>query len=114
MPARALHLVRDLPEFALRAETLVDINPAIRLATLQAAALAGLCLAFGAMLFLATERRRALADANAELEGRVIARTKALSETNVALRREISEREEAEAALRRAQENLVQAGKLWH
>lgn len=112
LPARALHLVRDLPEFALRAETLVDINPAIRLATLQAAALAGLCLAFGAMLFLATERRRALADANAELEGRVIARTKALSETNVALRREISEREEAEAALRQAQENLVQAGKL--
>lgn len=112
LPARALHLVRDLPEFALRAETLVDINPALRLALLQTAALAGLCLAFGALLFLATERRRTLAEANAELEGRVAARTQALSETNLALRREISERQEAEAALRLAQENLVQAGKL--
>ena len=112
LPGRALHLVRDLPEFALRAETLVDTSPALRLALLQSAALAGLCLAFGALLFLATERRRTLAQANTELEGRVAARTQALSETNVALRREISERQEAEAALRLAQENLVQAGKL--
>ncbi len=41
-----------------------------------------------------------------------LARTRALSETNTALRREVVEREEAEEALRRAQAELVQAGKL--
>lgn len=34
------------------------------------------------------------------------------SGTNIALRREVTERQEAEAALKRAQEELVQAGKL--
>ncbi len=112
LPQRALHIVRDLPVIGLTAEALVDIRPALRLAGLQAAAVAALCLAFGALLFLATERRRTLAEANAALEARVAARTEALSATNARLRQEITEREEAEARLKKAQQDLVQAGKL--
>ncbi len=112
VPRRALHLARDLPVIGLRGEALVDTAPARRLAGLQAAAVAAICLAFGALLFLATERRRALAEANVELERRVARRTSALSAANTALRREVAEREEAEAALKRAQDDLVQAGKL--
>ena len=112
LPQNALHLMQDLPVVGLTGETLVDVAPARRLALFQAAAVAALCLAFGALLFLATERRRALARANAELEVRVARRTRALSETNAALRREAAEREQAQAALARAQQDLVQAGKL--
>jgi len=112
LPRRALHLVRDLPVVGLTGEILVDVAPARRLAGLQAATVAAICLAFGAVLFLATERRRALSEANAKLEARVADRTRALSEANVMLRREVVEREEAEAALKRAQADLVQAGKL--
>ncbi|WP_299298353.1 ATP-binding protein [uncultured Tateyamaria sp.] len=112
LPQNALHLVRALPVIGMTGEALVDVAPARRLATLQAAAVAGLCLAFGALLFLATERRRTLADANALLEQRVAERTAALSDTNAQLRREAEEREEAQTALARAQADLVQAGKL--
>lgn len=112
VPTRALHLQRHLPVVALTGEILVNAAPARRLAWLQASAVAAICLAFGAMLFLATERRRTLAQANAVLESRVAKRTQALSEANVHLRQEISERMEAEAALKRAQADLVQAGKL--
>lgn len=112
LPERALHMVRDLPVIGLTGEVLVDIDPARRLAALQAAVVAAVCLAFGALLILATERRRALARANTVLESRVEARTQALRDTNTQLRREISERQEAEAALKQAQADLVQAGKL--
>lgn len=112
LPQNALHLVRELPIIGLMGETLVDVAPARRLALLQAAAVAALCLAFGAVLFLATERRRALSAANTELETRVERRTRALSQTNAALLREAHEREQAQAALARAQADLVQAGKL--
>ena len=112
LPRRALHLVRELPVVGLTGEILVDVAPARRLAGLQAATVAAICLAFGAVLFLVTERRRALAEANVKLEVRVADRTRALSEANVMLRREVVEREEAEAALKQAQADLVQAGKL--
>ncbi|WP_425043800.1 sensor histidine kinase [Primorskyibacter sp. S87] len=112
LPIRGLHMTRDLPVIGMRAEVLRDVAPARRLAALQAAAVAAICLAFGAMLFLATERRRALAEANQVLESQVTKRTRALSTTNVRLRQEITEREEAEAALKQAQAELVQAGKL--
>ncbi|MBY5932895.1 sensor histidine kinase [Tateyamaria omphalii] len=112
LPQNALHLVRPLPVIGMTGEALVDVAPARRLATLQAAAVAGLCLAFGALLFLATERRRTLAEANAQLEARVTERTAELSDTNASLRREAEEREQAQAALARAQADLVQAGKL--
>lgn len=112
LPQNALHLVRPLPVIGMTGEALVDVAPARRLATLQAAAVAGLCLAFGALLFLATERRRTLAEANALLERRVAERTAALSDSNAQLRREAEEREDAQRALARAQADLVQAGKL--
>jgi two-component system C4-dicarboxylate transport sensor histidine kinase DctB len=112
VPRKALHISRDLPVVALTGEILVDAAPARRLAWLQASAVAAICLAFGALLYLATERRRTLAEANAVLESRVTERTRALSETNARLLREIGERQEAEAALKRAQADLVQAGKL--
>ena len=112
LPARALHLTRDLPVIGLTGEVLFDVASARRLAALQAAAVAAICLAFGALLFLATERRRTLADANLVLETRVAKRTEALSSANTQLRREINERQEAEAALKQAQDDLVQAGKL--
>jgi len=112
LPRAALHLARDLPVIGLTGEVLVSVAPARRLAGLQAAVVAAICLAFGAMLYLATERRRTLALANAQLEARVADRTRALADSNARLRREIAERQEAEAALKRAQADLVQAGKL--
>ncbi|KIC42584.1 C4-dicarboxylate ABC transporter [Ruegeria sp. ANG-R] len=112
LPRRALHLTLDLPVIAMTAEMLVDVAPARRLAWLQAAAVAAICFAFGALLFLASERRRTLADANTVLESRVAQRTRALTAANTALRREVAERQEAEAALKQAQADLVQAGKL--
>ena len=112
VPRRALHLEKDLPVIAMTAEALVDTAPAMRLALWQAAAMAALMATFGALLFLAGARRRALAQANTVLETRVADRTRELSNTNTMLRREVREREEAEAALKRAQADLVQAGKL--
>lgn len=112
VPSRALHLTQDLPVIGLTGEALMDVAPARRLAWLQTMAVTVLCLFFGSLLFLATERRRTLSLANARLEGRVRARTQDLEQANAALRREVAEREEAEAALRRAQAELVEAGKL--
>ncbi|MGR3368048.1 sensor histidine kinase [Sagittula sp.] len=112
VPERGLHLVQPLPVVGLTGEALVDVGPARRLAALQVAVVAILCLGFGAVLFLLAERRRVLTEANTALEVRVRARTLELEEANTALRHEVRERQEAEAALRRAQADLVQAGKL--
>ncbi|MBO9413227.1 MULTISPECIES: ATP-binding protein [unclassified Ruegeria] len=112
LPERALHLTLDLPVIDMTAEVLVDVAPARRLAGLQAAAVAAICFAFGALLFLATERRRTLAQANVVLESRVAQRTRALTAANTALKREVHERQEAETALKKAQAELIQAGKL--
>ncbi|NOD75261.1 MULTISPECIES: ATP-binding protein [unclassified Ruegeria] len=112
LPRDALHLTLELPVIDMTAEVLVDVAPALQLARLQAAAVAAICLAFGAMLFLAMERRRTLAEANAVLESRVAKRTLDLTVANDSLQKEVAERQEAEAALRRAQADLVQAGKL--
>ncbi len=112
LPRTALHLTRDIPTIGMIGEALLDIAPARQIAGLQAAVTAALCLAFGALLFLATERRRTLALANQRLEARVADRTADLSALNVDLRREVVERTDAEARLTRAQADLVQAGKL--
>ncbi|GGG75868.1 two-component sensor histidine kinase [Salipiger pallidus] len=112
IPTRALRLQLELPVIGMTGVLLVDITPAERLAGLQAAVVGALLLFFGTVLWLAFERRRTLWLANAELEERVSARTRALEQSNVALRREIAERQEAEAALTRAQAELVQASKL--
>ncbi len=112
LPAEALHLSQSLPVIGLSAEILAATAPARHGAALQAAVAAALVLVFGAFLFLAAERRRTLAEANAQLEGRVAERTAALVAANAELTREIGERREAEAALKQAQADLVQAGKL--
>ncbi len=112
LPERGLHLTQPLPVIGLTGEALLDTAPARRIALLQAAAAAALCLAFGAMLFLATIRRRTLARANARLEERVAQRTVALQAVNANLQREVAERAAAESRLRQAQADLVQAGKL--
>ena len=112
LPRNALHLARNLPVVGLVGEVLVDVQPARQFAVLQAAAVAALFLAFGAFLFVATERRRTLSEANAMLEGRVAERTAALEQSNTQLRREATEREEAQAALAQAQVDLEQASKL--
>jgi len=112
LPRRAIYLSQPLPVIGLTGEALVNTAPAERIATLQAAVAAALCLAFGALLYLATERRRTLALANHRLEARVANRTRELTTANESLRHEVLERQEAEAALKRAQAELVQAGKL--
>ncbi|EAQ04735.1 C4-dicarboxylate transport sensor protein [Pseudooceanicola batsensis HTCC2597] len=112
LPAPALRLSRGIPQVGLQATALIDVAPARRLALLQGAVAGLILLAFAGALFWATERRRVLARANAQLESRVAARTAELSATNKTLRREVAERQEAEAALKRAQAELVQAGKL--
>jgi len=112
LPRRAIYLSQPLPVIGLTGEALVNTAPAERIATLQAAVAAALCLAFGALLYLATERRRTLALANHRLEARVANRTRELTTANESLRHEVLDRQEAEAALKRAQAELVQAGKL--
>ncbi|MEO9462510.1 MAG: histidine kinase dimerization/phospho-acceptor domain-containing protein, partial [Marinomonas sp.] len=112
LPERGLHIAKDLPVIDMRGEAIVDVAPALRLAGLQAAVVAAAAMVFGLILWQAIERRRVLAEANMVLEERVGERTRALSVTNLALRHEIVERQDAEAALKRAQADLVQAGKL--
>ncbi|MEK8047611.1 ATP-binding protein [Ideonella margarita] len=58
------------------------------------------------------QAKRWLEQANTELENKVTRRTGALSEANNRLRKEVAEREQAELTLRRAQDELVHAGKM--
>lgn len=119
IPALALHLSRDLPVIEMRGDALVDVAPAARLVWLQTILAAMACLSVGSFAIWLSSRRAALARqlaseaaANQALEMRVTERTRELSVTNAALRREVSERKEAEAQLKAAQDRLVQAGKL--
>lgn len=112
LPRRALHSTLALPIIGMTGEVLLDVAPARQLALLQSAVAATLCLFFGAVIFLATERRRTLARLNAQLEMRVANRTQALSDLNNDLRHEVQVRTQAEARLTKAQADLVQAGKL--
>ncbi|WP_417247766.1 sensor histidine kinase [Celeribacter sp.] len=112
LPRLALHLVQEVPVFGLNAHLLLDLAPVRALAALQAGLATTLFLTFGAFLYVAMARRQTLAVANARLEARVAKRTQALEAANRELIHEIAEREEAEARLKRAQADLVQAGKL--
>lgn len=119
LPRTAIHLVRPLPVIGMTGQALVDISPAMWLAGWQALFTAAAGLVVGAFLLVLSDRRRALAErlrteaaVNAVLERRVSERTAALTEANRALRREIDERIAAEEALKRAQDELIQAGKL--
>lgn len=98
IPKQALHLTKPLPIIGMTGEALLNTATAQRLAWLQTAAVAALLLAFGAILFWVTERRRALAE-RLEME----AKAKAELETRV---------DERTRELRQAQADLVQAGKL--
>ncbi len=119
IPKRAIHLTRPLPVIGLTGEALVDVAPAVTLASSQALVVLALGLVLGAFILALSDRRRALAvrlsleaAANAALEARVSERTAELSATNRALRREIDERIAAEEALKKAQDDLLRAGKL--
>jgi two-component system C4-dicarboxylate transport sensor histidine kinase DctB len=112
IPSPALHVIQTLPVIGLEGELLRDLRPVLSAAALQAGMASALGLVFAAFVFFATERRRTLAEANARLEARVAARTEALELANRDLQHEVRERQEAEARLKRAQADLVQAGKL--
>jgi C4-dicarboxylate-specific signal transduction histidine kinase len=58
------------------------------------------------------ESRQMLERSNIELEHKVARRTRALTDSNTRLRREIAEREHAELTLRAAQDELVHAAKM--
>jgi len=112
LPDRALYLHQSLPVLGLQAEILLDTDAAERSAYLQAAAAAALFLVFGALMFLIVQYSRVLrlrlaaeAETNELLEQRVAERTQELQ-------REVKERRDAEMALKKAQNELVQAGKL--
>ena len=96
----------------LLAEALIDAGPAISTAWLQASVAAIASLLFAAIIFFVAGQRRALVHANEVLEGRVAERTEELSRTNTALRAEVAERKDAEEALKRTQDALIQSGKL--
>lgn len=112
LPERAIPLERRLERINMTALALMDDAPARQIAFLQAAAVAAVLSLCALALVWVTARRRVLARTNRMLEQRVAERTRALTLSNDALRHEVSERREAEAALRKAQDDLVQAGKL--
>ncbi|SDZ28601.1 two-component system, NtrC family, C4-dicarboxylate transport sensor histidine kinase DctB [Jannaschia faecimaris] len=105
IPRDALHLELPQPTLGLTAEILLDTAPARQLAQARGLAAGAALLVLGGLLVFLWERRRVLARANQLLEVRVAERTAALTD-------EIRERREAEAALTRAQAELVQASKL--
>lgn len=86
---------------------------AVTAGTMLALALLGMAVA------VVAQRRARLRDmlvmraaAQAELEARVIERTRELAQVNEALGAEVAERRQAEESLRRAQGDLIQAAKL--
>ncbi|MFT4792137.1 MAG: two-component system C4-dicarboxylate transport sensor histidine kinase DctB [Paracoccaceae bacterium] len=116
---RAILSRADQPRLGLTGFALVDARPTISRAQNAGLAAGAAMFAFGALALLMLQRRDALraqltikANANTALEVRVSERTQDLTALNVALEAEITERRTAEAALRRAQDDLVQAGKL--
>ncbi|CAM4114208.1 ATP-binding protein [Palleronia rufa] len=112
LPERALVATRDLPVVGLTGSLLADTAPAVRAALAQLAGVLAAAAVAGAMILTGRARLRAEALAARRLERQVAARTAELRAANAGLTREIAERREAEAALERAQDDLVQAGKL--
>jgi two-component system C4-dicarboxylate transport sensor histidine kinase DctB len=106
---------RDLPGYDWTLYAFADIAPLQQTAIVTGLATA---LAFVAALLLALwwmGRRaviRAKLEAHDVLERRVTERTRALVSANESLAREVDERRRAETALKDAQDELIQAGKL--
>jgi len=116
---RALMLSQPMPSAGWTVSVLLDSAPAERQAmtvTLAAMLALGLGSMAGAVLLQRRARlhdRMALqAAAQAELERRVVERTAELAAVNSRLEAEVAERTQAEANLRQAQADLVQAAKL--
>ncbi|MEO3428833.1 ATP-binding protein [Pelagibius sp. CAU 1746] len=110
---------RDMPEAGWTLHVLASTRLA-RSQTATAMVVAALACAITFLIAtLILQRRSRLIErieyqrrASAELEHRVEERTADLTEVNVQLGREIAERQAAEAELRQAQDDLIQAGKL--
>ncbi|MGO1118133.1 ATP-binding protein [Rhodovibrionaceae bacterium A322] len=114
-----LKISRDLPSLELQANILVDTTEARESARLAAGVAGLIALVATLLLAIVYVRRKSLLDrrayearALAELEQRVVERTQALTQANSQLVGEVAERKAAEAALRQAQDELVQANKL--
>lgn len=117
-----LILMRPLDGMDWRAMLFLDLKE-VRAGALLSATMSALAVAFVLLLalFMAQGRRiqrqrreagRLLERANTELESKVRTRTQDLTDANVRLTREVSERELAEQSLRAAQSELVQAAKM--
>jgi two-component system C4-dicarboxylate transport sensor histidine kinase DctB len=113
---------RPLTELGWRLQIFSDLRP-VRAQAFGHAALAAVATGFVLLLLLVVAQRRRiigqkleakklLEQANAQLESKVARRTKALTDTNARLRKEVTERQQAEQTLRAAQDELVQAAKL--
>lgn len=121
-PAGLLVRGRALPTLGWRLLVLADLSPVrARARTAAAAGGLGAALLVAAALVLLQRRRAAqlrrqaqaqMQRLNAELEDTVARRTAALTTANEDLRREMAVRVQAEATLRDAQDELVQAAKL--
>lgn len=118
-PPRSLHLTQPLPVIDLTAEILLDTSNAGLAAYLQAMVALTASLIVGAGFLILIQRRMALSErfhlqesAKRLLEDQVQRRTEQLSGVNLDLRQQIKERIEAEIALKNAQQDLVQVGKL--
>ena len=119
LPEQALHLSLPLPVISLTGGILLDLDTSRRSAWLLGTLILALLIAFAALFLLIADRRRVLSEqladesaSNTALEIRVNERTQSLSQANQSLRREVRERQDAEMELKRAQTDLVQAGKL--
>ncbi|WP_228461530.1 sensor histidine kinase [Paracoccus liaowanqingii] len=108
-----------MPEAGWTVQVLLDTAPARRQALM--ASVAGMLILWaGPAGLMAWAQRRARlrerlsiqAEAQAQLEGRVAARTAELAEVNARLGAEVEERRATEAELRRTQRHLVQSAKL--
>ncbi|MDT8343875.1 MAG: ATP-binding protein [Thermohalobaculum sp.] len=108
-----------LPRLDLTAHMLTPVAPVAAQARTVAAIAALATLVLALVIALLIQRRARLAErlalearAKAGLESRVTERTAELTRANRQLSAEIAERRAAEAALRQAQDDLVQASKL--
>ena len=113
---------RLLPRLGWRLLILTSAKDVWRDARTAAWSAGAVAVSLGLLALLVLQRRRvgaqklatraALQRANDELEAKVLDRTAQLETSNRYLRHEVLERQHAEAVLRHAQEELVQAGKL--